>query len=463
MKTLKICDLHNTEPKAMVPVDIAKPQNTRYNGDIWGYYVENSDYYNIVPNDAKIDKKKVKIIGRICDVNIEDYLSEETRGYIKFLATGEGGAVSPVDKLRLKPSSKEDINARVAHSVIFPEIEAKISKLKEEIGHFYRYPMGNRKELAEVIRRGEPICLDSLELIGYWKKNELHLIQVSTLTEVKIDIYALKLDVFSRNIGILESDVMLNKKALFVGCGSVGSLIAVELAKAGVGSFMLVDMDVFNYHNICRHQCGIYDVGKYKTDAVSERILQINPYAKITKCNCAIQDVDVDVLNEFCTEDTIVIGGADNRDGDHYICQFAMRGGGAFVSIGCWERAFAGEIFYCLPGMPDYSDFLNAIGYVSGRVTQNRRFYTTEEELEKVSFEPGISADINFVTIIAVKIVLDLLNRNNRNFTQRLVPHITQYTLVCNTNETSIGGDQAEIFSYPLQVSTSIVVPFSQK
>lgn len=319
-----------------------------------------------------------------------------------------------------------------------------------------------------------------LELIGYWKNDKLHLIQffdddsfdvrglrfrvpTPTLIEVKIETYALKLDVFSRNTGILETDVMLNKKALFVGCGSVGSLVALELAKAGVGSFMLVDMDIFGYHNICRHQCGIYDVGKYKTDAVAERILQINPYARIQKYNCAIQDVDVDALKEFCNEDAIVIGGADNRDGDHYVCKFAMQGGSAFVSIGCWERAFAGEIFYCLPGMPDYSDFLNAIGYVSGRVTQNRRFYTAEEELEKVSFEPGISADINFVTIIAVKMALDLLNRNNKKFTQRLVPHISQYTLVCNTNETSIGGESAEIFSYPLQVSTSIKVPYSKK
>lgn len=113
--------------------------------------------------------------------------------------------------------------------------------------------------------------------------------------------------------------------------------------------------------------------------------------------------------------------------------------------------------------MPDYSDFLDAIGYESGRVTQNRRFYTNEEELEKVSFEPGISADINFVTIIAVKIALDLLNRNNEKFTQRIIPHITQYTLVCNTNEESIGGEHAEIFSYPLQVTTSITVPYSQK
>ena len=257
---------------------------------------------------------------------------------------------------------------------------------------------------------------------------------------------------------------MLKKKALFIGCGSVGSLVAVELAKAGVGSFMLVDNDIFGYHNICRHQCGIYDVGRYKTDALADRILQINPYAVVHKYNCTIQEVDRDELLSFCDEDCIAIGGADNREGDLYANNIAKKADMPFISIGCWERAFAGEIFYCLPdGMPDYEDFLVAMGYTSGRVTQNRMFYTTEEDLEKVSFEPGISADVNFVVIIGVKIILDLLNRNTPNYTQRLIPYLTQYTLVCNTNDTKIGGEQAEIFTYPLQVTTSIIVPYRKK
>jgi len=221
---------------------------------------------------------------------------------------------------------------------------------------------------------------------------------------------------------------------------------------------------VFGYHNICRHQCGIYDVGRYKTDALADRILQINPYAVIVKKNCVIQDVDKDEIMSFCDHNSIVIGGADNREGDLYANGLAQEVGMPFMSIGCWERAFAGEIFYCLPtGMPTYEDFLAAVGYVSGRVTQNRRFYTTEEELEKVSFEPGISADVSFVTIIAVKMALDLLNRNNPEYTQRLLPHLTQYTLVCNTNNPDVGGPQAEIFSYPLQVTTSIIVPYRNK
>ena len=88
---------------------------------------------------------------------------------------------------------------------------------------------------------------------------------------------------------------------------------------------------------------------------------------------------------------------------------------------------------------------------------------SNEEDLEKVSFEPGISVDIDFVTVIAVKLALDILNRNNPNFTPRLLGHLTQYTLVCNTNNPKIGGDNAEIFSYPLQVTTNIQVPYAPK
>ena len=37
------------------------------------------------------------------------------------------------------------------------------------------------------------------------------------------------MDIFSRNTGILESDIMLSKGAIIIGCGSVGSLVALEL------------------------------------------------------------------------------------------------------------------------------------------------------------------------------------------------------------------------------------------
>lgn len=277
----------------------------------------------------------------------------------------------------------------------------------------------------------------------------------------QLEGYSLKIDIFSRNTGILESDIMLKKGVVIIGCGSVGSLVALELARAGVGRFFLIDMDVLSYHNICRHQCGILDVGKYKTAALRERILQINPSAEIHISHKRIQDVPLAEIEPFCTPDAIMVGCADNREGDYYAAQMLAKPNGMpFISIGCWERAFAGEIFYCLPeGMPDYEDFMATMSDTSGRVEANTHIYMGEVG----SFEPGISADINFVTTIGVKMILDLLNRDNKNYTQRLIDSLTQYTLICNTNNPKIGGEMAEIFSYPLQVTRSIVLDYASK
>lgn len=300
------------------------------------------------------------------------------------------------------------------------------------------------------------------DLISGWRDEDGNVQFVTTAgTKCQLEGYSLKIDIFSRNTGILESDIMLRKGVVIIGCGSVGSLVALELARAGVGRFFLIDMDILSYHNICRHQCGILDVGKYKTTALRERILQINPSAEIHVSHKRIQDVPLAEIEPFCTPDAIMVGCADNREGDYYAAQMLAKPNGMpFISIGCWERAFAGEIFYCLPeGMPDYEDFIATMSETSGRVEANTHIYMGEVG----SFEPGISADINFVTTIGVKMILDLLNRDNENYTQRLIDSLTQYTLICNTNNPKIGGEMAEIFSYPLQVTRSIVLDYVAK
>ncbi len=297
-------------------------------------------------------------------------------------------------------------------------------------------------------------------IYGYYEGDEVVFYDLSgTLCE--LEPVRLKMDIFSRNTGILESDIMLKKGAIILGCGSVGSLVALELARAGVGRFFLIDMDILGYHNICRHQCGIQDVGKYKTTAIKERILQINPTAQVITEHNRIQEVPLDKIAPFCNSDTIIVGCADNREGDLYADTILGKPYKMpFISIGCWERAFAGEIFYCLPeGMPAYSDFIDALGESSGRVNANTHLYMGEVG----TFEPGISVDINFVTTIAIKMILDLLNRDNEHYTQRLIHNLSQYTLICNTNNPKIGGEMAEIFSYPLQVTTSIEVEYAQK
>ena len=91
--------------------------------------------------------------------------------------------------------------------------------------------------------------------------------------ELKVSSYDLYQNIFSRNSGILETSMMQEKRAVILGCGSVGSLVALELARSGVSHFLLCDADILEYHNLCRHQCGIEDVGDLKVNAVKRSYL----------------------------------------------------------------------------------------------------------------------------------------------------------------------------------------------
>lgn len=280
---------------------------------------------------------------------------------------------------------------------------------------------------------------------------------------INAEPYELHQNIFSRNKGILETDKMDHKRAVILGCGSVGSLVAMELARSGVGHFLLADPDVMEYHNICRHQCGIEDVGDLKINALKRKLLNINPQIDVQIFEGIVQNIPKAVLDDFCVKgETVFVGCADNRGADVYANRISIYYGAAFLSVGFWERAYAGEIFYHIPdrGMPCYACALGEGTELSARVQANHHVYSNQENIEGVRFEPGISVDINFITCIGVKLCLDILNMTEPGYRPRLLNDLKQYTLVCNTSDPEIGGEMVEIFSYPLQVTTSLKVGF---
>lgn len=261
----------------------------------------------------------------------------------------------------------------------------------------------------------------------------------------------------SRNTGLLESDAMLDKTVVLVGVGSVGSYYAMQMARSGVGHFVLIDTDVLEIHNICRHQCGFDDLGRYKVDAVRDKVLAINPHAEVVTFRGTIQDMLDDEIMPYLGRNTLIVGGGDNRASAAFACSLACKTDSTFVAIGCWTRAYAGEVFYWQSGH-DLSCYECAFeGLLSEeRPESHSHYFGTREDEENLDFEPGIAADIDFVNIIGVKVGLDLLNRDNPNYTQRVLGYLRQYTWVCNTNATNIGGPLAAMFEHPLQVTYNL-------
>ena len=66
------------------------------------------------------------------------------------------------------------------------------------------------------------------------------------------------------------------------GIGGVGSYAAEGLARAGIGALTLVDSDTVGISNLNRQLCALHStVGRYKSDVMAERILDIHPDCRV--------------------------------------------------------------------------------------------------------------------------------------------------------------------------------------
>ncbi len=74
------------------------------------------------------------------------------------------------------------------------------------------------------------------------------------------------------------------------GLGGLGSHIAINLARSGVGFLKLIDFDVIEPSNLNRQAYRVSDLGKFKTEALKEQISEINPYISTQICTLKIDE-----------------------------------------------------------------------------------------------------------------------------------------------------------------------------
>lgn len=88
-------------------------------------------------------------------------------------------------------------------------------------------------------------------------------------------------------------DKLKSSHVAIFGIGGVGGFVAEALARAGVGKLTLIDSDRVSVSNLNRQIIAtLSTVGKYKTEAMKERIADINPECIVT------------AVTEFYSEDT---------------------------------------------------------------------------------------------------------------------------------------------------------------
>ena len=98
------------------------------------------------------------------------------------------------------------------------------------------------------------------------------------------------LNQFSRTELLLGKEAMerlAGARVAVFGIGGVGGYVCEALVRSGVGSFDLIDDDKVCLTNLNRQIIATRKtVGKYKVDVMKERILDINPDAKVEVHKC---------------------------------------------------------------------------------------------------------------------------------------------------------------------------------
>ena len=226
-------------------------------------------------------------------------------------------------------------------------------------------------------------------------------------------------ELYSRNKGILEIDILESKRVLIVGLGSFGSQIAIELAKAGVGSFSLFDFDRIELHNLARHPCTINDLGRLKTDAIYDAIKGKNPYAIVDKYPIDIND-DLQLLNEEIAKSDLVICATDNNKSRFNVSEALVKQKRIGIFGRAVTRAEGGDVFRYHPGGPCYCCLIGAGFYnpnideitdvASARLEGRIPAYVSEEDANTM-VQVGLSTDIEPICNMMVRLSLVELSR----------------------------------------------------
>ena len=224
--------------------------------------------------------------------------------------------------------------------------------------------------------------------------------------------------------GLLESPLLKDRRALLIGCGSMGGDIAMHLAMAGVGNICLADPDRVAPSNLSRLREGsVADVGRRKVDMFAERIRGKNPRCQI---QTVARDITKDpvILSRFLAATDVVVVSTDNRTSRVLVARGLQAAGKTCIYTRCATRVECGDCFVARPGQACYECLYGMMDgveediddWVAAKKAGRLAAYCTPEDMADFAILPGISTDISAITSFAARLAIwELANGGNGN------------------------------------------------
>jgi integrative and conjugative element protein (TIGR02256 family) len=227
------------------------------------------------------------------------------------------------------------------------------------------------------------------------------------MIEIPVNLIDLKENLFKRlgHLGVKEE--LSNKKAALLGLGSVGATVAAQLTKAGIGQLTLIDPDTLEIHNIIRHLCDLNDLGRYKTDAVKDKILSINPDLNVSAFASDFIASYEQIITKLKNIDLLVVS-TDTPDSRNLANMASVTLGIPAVYISLHERARTGSVYRIVPGKTGCRSCIGE-GQWGNEFIPGTTDYSEVSNERDILFQPGLDTDISLVSMLGVKMAISSL------------------------------------------------------
>ena len=158
-----------------------------------------------------------------------------------------------------------------------------------------------------------------------------------------------------KEIGEEGQRKICNSKVFIIGCGALGSMVAMQLAGAGVGTIGIADFDTIDETNLQRQLFfNEDDNGKNKADILEKRIREINSHVLINKFpNFITNKVAKSIFSQF----EVIVDATDNPSSKYVTDTICGQ-----LNIPCvigGVSGFKGQVTTLLPESTRYSELFN--------------------------------------------------------------------------------------------------------
>ena len=224
-----------------------------------------------------------------------------------------------------------------------------------------------------------------------------------------VDIVDVSSELDTRRINEASCESLTGKVITLVGAGSLGSTAGLLLAEAGVGQFLVVDYDRLEASNLSRHACDLFDLGRSKVKAVSDLLGRRLACAEPVECD--LTELTEDELDRLVATGDVVIATTDSPAVQFCVNEACIRTETPAVFAGAYERACGGEVTVVQPGVGPC--LFCAVGFRARLaeeicVKERRQAYQDADAM-RLEAEPGLGADIAYLSTVASAYVLAVL------------------------------------------------------